>query len=263
MRSLIITVIPRAGKGKDNEVIVGLEDGLYFWNLNSGESKFLDNPETSKPGNRFNDCKCDPMWVFPQELFLNIHGIFRGRLFAGTMEDAETGQVCTPLRNPNFLLNLPGDRWSVRLKPSKSQSSHCDPWEWHVKRYGMEPWPYKVLLEWYPQTDGLWIWLRPSFWRDHKQKRTHQNWGGKARRTQHRFPGWASFFPNYLEIHYVFLLLNCAATAFVHAASRRQKIVSAALQWKKDRAKINFSYNIIVVHRNWNLHRQVSISSLN
>ncbi|PRP80215.1 putative Membrane Associated Protein [Planoprotostelium fungivorum] len=71
----VSAVIPR--KKNRDEVVVTLEDGVYILNLTSQTLTFLDHPEVTKPGNRFNDAKCDP----------------KGRLFAGTMEDAESGKV--------------------------------------------------------------------------------------------------------------------------------------------------------------------------
>ncbi len=54
-------------------VIVGLRSGLAALDLESGSVTPLADPEPGLPGNRFNDGKCDR----------------RGRLFAGTMDDAE------------------------------------------------------------------------------------------------------------------------------------------------------------------------------
>ena len=59
--------VPR-GKGG---FIVGTEHGLSVWD--DGRMEPLAHPEEAKPGNRFNDAKCDP----------------QGRLWAGTMAMSE------------------------------------------------------------------------------------------------------------------------------------------------------------------------------
>ena len=59
--------VPR-GKGG---FIVGTEHGLSAWD--DGRMEPLAHPEEAKPGNRFNDAKCDP----------------QGRLWAGTMSMSE------------------------------------------------------------------------------------------------------------------------------------------------------------------------------
>ncbi|WP_411349695.1 SMP-30/gluconolactonase/LRE family protein [Paenibacillus sp. WLX2291] len=51
------------------EVIAALESGLYRIELASGTKTLIHDPEEGRPGNRFNDGKCDP----------------NGRLLAGTM----------------------------------------------------------------------------------------------------------------------------------------------------------------------------------
>ncbi len=51
--------------------IVGTEHGLSVWD--DGRMELLAHPEEAKPGNRFNDAKCDP----------------QGRLWAGTMAMTE------------------------------------------------------------------------------------------------------------------------------------------------------------------------------
>ncbi len=53
----------------ENEVIVALISGLYRLNLTTGEKFIIHDPEEGRPGNRFNDGKCDPA----------------GRFLAGTM----------------------------------------------------------------------------------------------------------------------------------------------------------------------------------
>ncbi len=62
---MIGTVVP-AESGK---LIVALENGFYQLDPATGSKLFIANPEEDKPGNRFNDGKCDPA----------------GRLWAGTM----------------------------------------------------------------------------------------------------------------------------------------------------------------------------------
>jgi sugar lactone lactonase YvrE len=61
--------VPRAGGG----FVIGTECGLATWDENTGAQTPLDHPEKDKPGNRFNDAKCDP----------------EGRLWAGTMAMSE------------------------------------------------------------------------------------------------------------------------------------------------------------------------------
>ncbi|MFW6290370.1 MAG: SMP-30/gluconolactonase/LRE family protein [Mariniphaga sp.] len=62
---MIGTVVP-AESGK---LIVALENGFYQLDPETGSKLFIADPEEEKPGNRFNDGKCDPA----------------GRLWAGTM----------------------------------------------------------------------------------------------------------------------------------------------------------------------------------
>ncbi len=65
--------LPRATGG----LIGGLKSGFKWIDGESGTVTPILDPEPDRPGNRFNDGKCDR----------------RGRLFAGTMDDAEVG--CT------------------------------------------------------------------------------------------------------------------------------------------------------------------------
>lgn len=53
----------------EDEVIVALISGLYRFNIQTGEKILIHDPEEGRPGNRFNDGKCDPA----------------GRFLAGTM----------------------------------------------------------------------------------------------------------------------------------------------------------------------------------
>jgi sugar lactone lactonase YvrE len=46
------------------QMIVGLEDGLFFLDLTSGKLTPIVDPEADKPGNRFNDGKCDALGRF-------------------------------------------------------------------------------------------------------------------------------------------------------------------------------------------------------
>lgn len=62
-------IVPRAGGG----FVIGTERGLELWDEGSSVPSPLANPEADKPGNRFNDAKCDPA----------------GRLWAGTMAISE------------------------------------------------------------------------------------------------------------------------------------------------------------------------------
>ena len=54
-------------------LIVALENGIGAYDPETEQLKMLCDPEADRPANRFNDGKCDP----------------RGRLWVGTMEDAE------------------------------------------------------------------------------------------------------------------------------------------------------------------------------
>ncbi len=53
-------------------LIAGLQHGIYFVDMDTGEMTLAASPESDKPGNRFNDGECDCM----------------GRFFAGTMSKA-------------------------------------------------------------------------------------------------------------------------------------------------------------------------------
>ena len=59
---------------KGGGAIVALQDGLSFFDFETGELKHLVDPEQDRPGNRFNDGKCDR----------------QGRYWAGTMDNEET-----------------------------------------------------------------------------------------------------------------------------------------------------------------------------
>ena len=60
---------------KDNELIVGLEDGLYVLNLDTGDLTFTVDPEEGIEGNRLNDGKADA----------------KGRIWIGSMCIADNG----------------------------------------------------------------------------------------------------------------------------------------------------------------------------
>lgn len=73
---MVGTVAPRAAGG----VIAALRSGLAFVDLATGQVTKFAQPEADKPGNRFNDGKCDPA----------------GRFWAGTMSTkgvAEAGSL--------------------------------------------------------------------------------------------------------------------------------------------------------------------------
>ena len=59
------TVVPRASGG----LMLAVYDGFASFDTGSGELAIINNPEADRPGNRFNDGKCDP----------------GGRFWAGTM----------------------------------------------------------------------------------------------------------------------------------------------------------------------------------
>ncbi len=63
-------LVPRAAGG----FVAGFKTGLKIVDLAAGTVEAIDDPEPHQPGNRFNDGKVDR----------------RGRLWAGTMDDAET-----------------------------------------------------------------------------------------------------------------------------------------------------------------------------
>jgi len=61
--SSIGTVVPT---DQPNEAIVAVEDGIYFMNTKTGSLDLFCKVTQEKPGNRFNDGKCDPsgrFWV--------------------------------------------------------------------------------------------------------------------------------------------------------------------------------------------------------
>ncbi len=58
---------------RDHRMLVALKSGFHVFDPESGSLGFLADPEADKPENRFNDGRVDR----------------RGRLFAGTMDDAE------------------------------------------------------------------------------------------------------------------------------------------------------------------------------
>ena len=47
------------GKGSDNELIVAFASGLAYYNVDNGHIRWLDKPESDRPGNRFNDGRVD------------------------------------------------------------------------------------------------------------------------------------------------------------------------------------------------------------
>lgn len=51
---------PRAGGG----FVAGTEDGFAFLDFDGASLEFISDPESDKPGNRFNDGKCDPAGRF-------------------------------------------------------------------------------------------------------------------------------------------------------------------------------------------------------
>ena len=60
--SRVGTVVPASS----HEVVVALEDGFYILDLQDSSFRQIADTEADKPGNRFNDGKCDPMgnlWV--------------------------------------------------------------------------------------------------------------------------------------------------------------------------------------------------------
>lgn len=67
------TVVPR----KNGGLLVALQNGMHFLDELSGELRFIVNPESHLPGNRYNDGKCDPagrFWVGTVSLNCDIPG---------------------------------------------------------------------------------------------------------------------------------------------------------------------------------------------
>ena len=65
---------------KSGGLVLAAQNGFLHFDPETGETKVIVDPEPDKPGNRFNDGKCDPA----------------GRLWAGTMpitEDSATGSM--------------------------------------------------------------------------------------------------------------------------------------------------------------------------
>jgi sugar lactone lactonase YvrE len=76
--SRIGTVVPT----KDGQALIGLEDGVYKMNVNTGALEIFAAIEADRPGNRLNDGKCDPA----------------GRLWIGSMSLQETDGAGTLYR---------------------------------------------------------------------------------------------------------------------------------------------------------------------
>ncbi|AUD00354.1 SMP-30/gluconolactonase/LRE family protein [Spirosoma pollinicola] len=67
---------------RDSRFVAAIKDGFCFIDRQTGAVSMIANPEASRPGNRFNEGKCDPA----------------GRFWAGTMsliEEPEAGSVYT------------------------------------------------------------------------------------------------------------------------------------------------------------------------
>ncbi|WP_332633391.1 SMP-30/gluconolactonase/LRE family protein [Halalkalibacter flavus] len=65
---------------KSGDLLLAMKNGIYRYNIQSGQLTFLTNPEGELPNNRFNDGKCDPA----------------GRFWAGTMsleEETHAGSL--------------------------------------------------------------------------------------------------------------------------------------------------------------------------
>lgn len=75
-------------RASGNRGVVALQNGIAYIDLASGEITPIVDPEADKPGNRFNDGKCDR----------------RGRFWVGSMENAETGAATGTLYriDPDF-----------------------------------------------------------------------------------------------------------------------------------------------------------------
>lgn len=63
----------KSPSGSSGTALLAARSGLILLNQSSGEWEYLSQPEVGRPGNRFNDGKCDPA----------------GRFLAGSMDDAE------------------------------------------------------------------------------------------------------------------------------------------------------------------------------
>src|SRR5690606_16778406 len=79
---MVGTVVPRSRGG----LVVALQNGFAFLDEDTGQVTPIADPEADKPGNRFNDGKCDP----------------EGRFWAGTMAlDQKPGQGALYVLHPD------------------------------------------------------------------------------------------------------------------------------------------------------------------
>ena len=104
-----------AAPRRSGGVVLGLRSGFATLDLSTEELTRLVNPEPNKPGNRFNDGKCDPA----------------GRFLAGSMDDAEvdaSGSLYSLAPDGSVKMLLTGMRISNGLAWSPDQHTfyHID-----------------------------------------------------------------------------------------------------------------------------------------
>ncbi|WP_079474938.1 SMP-30/gluconolactonase/LRE family protein [Marinococcus halophilus] len=90
----VCAAVPREKGG----MMLALRDGFYSYDLVSGEKEAIIDPEPDKPGNRFNDGKCDPS----------------GRFWAGTMAVGRgTGEAALYRLNKDMSLDTVFDSVTI------------------------------------------------------------------------------------------------------------------------------------------------------
>jgi len=81
------TIVPRANAGSEGNYIVAGDNGIHFFNKETGTTTAITDPEAGQVENRFNDGKCSP----------------DGRLFAGTISlSKKTGTAALYRLDPDL-----------------------------------------------------------------------------------------------------------------------------------------------------------------